>query len=837
RPTRPAATAGALLLAALLALAACDSPAEKAEAHYQRALALVAEGDAPRAMIEFRNALRIDAEHPGARLAFARLLVDRGDPAGAMSQLERLVEHDRKNLEAQRMLADLALEAGDSDTAATAVTEAFAIAPADPAVRALKAAVDFRKGGADRAAAVAMAAQVVAEDPAAVPAQLVLVADRLAAGAPEAALALLDAALVHTPGDEGLHLARLATLDVLGDAAGTGAELSRMAGLFPENAAVRAALVDWHRGRGETEAAEAVLRAALPPMPAADGIPDGAADGAAAVDPGPALTLVRFLAEARGPEAARAELDRQIAAAADPLPFRRARAALDFAAGDTAAAIAAMRALIAGAAASDATRALETGLAGMLAATGEAAEAQRLVDAVLAADRDQVGALKLRAKLALDADRPEAAVQDMRTALAQAPGDPEALTVMALAYERQGARELAGEQLARAVEAADRAPAESLRYAGFLMQDERTGPAEAVVVDALRRAPDDPDLLQMLGEIQLARRDWARAGQVAALLQGSDDPAVRATGAALEARRLAGQGRTDETLALLEALAGDGGDAAALAALVRARLEAGDAAGARASLAGVLRDDPANPPARLLLAGLDARDGDAAAAEAGYRGLVAGAPGFVPGWRALADLLAATGRGAEAAATLDAGLEANPGDGDLMFARAGIAEAAGDREGAIALYEALYARDTGAPVVANNLASLIATTRGDPASVERAFGIARRLRGSDVPPFQDTYGWLLHLRGDPGQALDYLAPAAEAMPGNAEVQFHRAEAEFALERLEAAKTSYDRALAAAAAGSPLPEAATARSRLAAIAAAAPTGTPTGTPEAPGAPAE
>ena len=60
----------------------------------------------------------------------------------------------------------------------------------------------------------------------------------------------------------------------------------------------------------------------------------------------------------------------------------------------------------------------------MLAETGAAEEARALVDAVLAADRDHVGALKLRAKLAIDADRPEAAVQDMRTALAQAPPTP-----------------------------------------------------------------------------------------------------------------------------------------------------------------------------------------------------------------------------------------------------------------------------------------------------------------------------------------------------------------------------------------------------------------------------
>ena len=363
------------------------------------------------------------------------------------------------------------------------------------------------------------------------------------------------------------------------------------------------------------------------------------------------------------------------------------------------------------------------------------------------------------------------------------------------------------------------------------MQDDRTGPAEGVVVDALRRAPEDPDLL---GD---ARRDPPRAPRLGPRRPGGGAaaPPERPGGAgrrraALEAGGLPGEGRTDETLALLESLAGAGarrrGDGGAGA---RPGSRPATPQGARDYLEGVLAADPENPAARLLVAGLDAEAGDAAAAEAGYRALTAATPDLPPAWAAWAGFLAATGRGAEAAAALDAGLAADPGDADLMFARAGIAEAAGDLEGAIALYETLYARDPGAPVVANNLASLLATTRADPESLERAFGIARRLRGSEVPPFQDTYGWILHLRGDSAQALDYLAPAAEALPGNAEVQFHRAEAEFALERWDAARASYDRALAAAAAGSPLPAAETARSRLAAIA-AMPAGAPA--PDAP-----
>lgn len=307
---------------------------------------------------------------------------------------------------------------------------------------------------------------------------------------------------------------------------------------------------------------------------------------------------------------------------------------------------------------------------------------------------------------------------------------------------------------------------------------------------------------------------------MAATLRATGDPGAVARADDLETASLAGQGRTEETFARLAERAP--GDPAALAALVRGRLEAGDTAGAQAAIAAALAADPGNPAARLLEAEMAAAGGDAAGAVALYAALVRETPDLPEAWRAYAAFLGASGRPEEAAAVLEAGLAANPGDPGLLLAQAGLAEARGDTGSAIALYETLYGMDPSAPLVANNLASLLATglaaTGGDPASLERAADIARRLRGTDVPPFQDTYGWILFLRGDAAQALDYLGPAAEAMPEAAEVQFHRAEAEFALGRWEAAGASYDRALAAAAAGSPLPQAALVGERRAALAA-------------------
>lgn len=798
-----------VLLSALF-LTACDTPKQRAETYYQRGLALAAAGETDRALVELRNVFRLDPDHVPARLEYADLLRARGETREAYGQYLRLVDLDPKNLAGQRALAEMALQAQDFPTAEAAAAAAYGLAPADPGIRALKATVDFRHDKT-RAAALDMARGVLAEQPDNVAAHMVLIADRIDAGAPREAMPLIETALLEAPKDEGLHLVRLAALEQIGDTAATGDELRAMRGLFPEDQGVLQALVQWYLRTGDKTGAEAALRAEAGRRPG---------------DPQPALALVQFLIETGAPGAAEAELDARIdaalAAGQDPRPFQRARAGLDFTQGRTDQAIAALRALLAAAppspastAEAEVTRALQVALAQMLAETGATAEAQALIAAVLAGDAGNIEALKLRAKMAIDADQPAQAIQDMRSAASAAPDDPEIKTILALAHEREGSRELAGQQLALAVEVSHQAPEESLRYARFLMQDGRVGPAEGVVTDALRQAPDDPDLLMMLGRLHLERQDWARVAQVAGILRGLGSPEAAAMATELATDSLRGQGRMQDALAALQGLAATG-DPGAEMALVQGALEAGDLAAAQASLDTLRARDPGAPAGRLMQAALDQIRGDPGAAEALYRGVLADAPALPQAHRAYAAFLAGQGRAAEALATLGQGLAAAPGNGALLFAQAGILEATGDIDGAIAAYEALYAQDSSAPVVANNLASLLASWRDDPASLERAFTIARRLRASDMPFFQDTYGWILHRRGDDVQALTYLAPAAQALPDNALVQFHLAEAQAALGRTEAARAAYLQALAAAEAGSPLPQADAARQKLAAF---------------------
>ena len=116
-----------------------------------------------------------------------------------------------------------------------------------------------------------------------------------------------------------------------------------------------------------------------------------------------------------------------------------------------------------------------------------------------------------------------------------------------------------------------------------------------------------------------------------------------------------------------------------------------------------------------------------------------------------------------------------------------------DFDGVIAIYETLYEKDTSSLVIANNLASMLATYKDDDASLERATRVARRLKGTKTPPLQDTYGWILYRNGQFDEALTYLEPASRGLPDDPIVQFHLAKTYQALGRDDDARAAFQRA--------------------------------------------
>jgi cellulose synthase operon protein C len=796
-----------LLLATVLGLAGCDTVEERAEKHYERGMALLEEGDTERALLEFRNVFRLDNAHVPALSQYAALLDAQGDIQGAAKHYLRVVELDPQNSGAHRHLAEILVTLQDFGEAEIHASEALRHKPEDPLARGLKAMLDYRKDQ-DRPGAVARAEAVIAEAPEIVAAHMVLIADRLSAEDLDAALARTDAALAVVPGDEGLHLARLSILEKQGETEAIGEQLTRMVGLFPENAGVREALIQWHLRAGDINAAEAVVRA-----------------GGTAGDPQATLDVVQFLYEWRGAEAASAELERLAAGAEDSVPYLRVLAEINFTEGRKDKAIAALRALLAEATPSEETRGIQVMLAGMLADTGAAKESAALVKTVLAEEPGHPDALKLRARAEIAAGDPDAAIRDMRLALTRAPEDPEIMTIMALAYERAGNRDLMGERLALAVEVSKNGVAESLSYASYLMQENRPGPAKDILGDALRRAPDSLDLWHMLGRIALFEDDWREAIRIMDRLRADGSPEAMALAASLETESLEAWDETGLLAGLLADMTRAGGAESDLAREVIPDLARGEVTAARLYLDELLQGDPANVPAYLLLGSIHAAENKTVQAEALYRDAIAAVPEDARAYEALVNLLSSQGQEAEAAAVAVEGLEAAGPTPHLQFALAGFAEAHGDIPRAVALYEAVHQADPGNLVAANNLASLLTTgvaanpadrSAAEAARLEQAVGIAQNLKEVGLPPLQDTYGWILFLQGEASAAYSYLEPAARGLPDNAQAQYHWAEAAHALEDWDTAKAAFGRALELHAAGNSLPQAEIARVRLAEI---------------------
>ena len=808
-----------LVLALMLAVAGCESAEKKAERYYQSAMTLLEKGDTDRALIELRNVFKYDGFHKEARLLYAETQMARGEVGEAYSQYLRVIEQYPDTVEARIILAQVALERGDWNEVERHAGAAIQLAPEDARVKALAAALEYRKAllakdeGAE-AEAAAEAEALLADAPEDRVARRVAIDSHLRAEDPAGALKLVDEALAQTPDDLALHMMRFRLLATLEDRAAASAELEATFAAFPDQPEIGETLIQWYYALGDLDGAESLLRRLAGP------------------DDGPTEahgTLIRFLGQARGLMAASDEVDRLIAAT-EGLPqqdfYRALRAGFDFDTGKRAEAISQMQALVAGAGPSDQTRRIKLLLARMLLDTANPVGARELIEAVLAEDPGQVDGLKMRARLLIDEDKPDAAILDLRAALDGAPRDPQIMALMADAHLRAGSRELAGERLALAVETSNSAPEYALAYARFLMQDGRVAPAESVLVAARNINPDNLDILRELGRIWLQREQWSALQELLATLRRLDSDAARSTAASLEAGMLIRQDRAPEGLAVLEqATEGSDGDAAdrALSVLVMAQIGNGDTDAARAAVEAARAERPDSLNVRMLAAMVEAMSGQTDKAEAELRSLIADAPQLEAPVQRLTALLLAQGRHDEAVAVLDAGLATQPDSVGLRLTRASLHQSDGEIDAALALYEALYAQNSDNMVVANNLASLLADYRGaDPAALERAYAIARRLQGLNVPAFQDTFGWIEYRRGNYDTALPLLESAAAGLPDDASVQLHLGLTYAALNRPDKARPYLEHGLELAA-GADLPQVEDARAALAALdgAAAAP----------------
>ncbi len=146
----------------LVLLAACSSPEQRAQSHYERGLELLEEKNLAKAEIEFKNAVQLNNNLAGAWFGLAEIAEQRQDFPAFAALLQKVVELDAKHADARLRLARLSLLRGEFDKALQLVNAADALRPGDGDILTTRAATLLKLG--DRQGALADAERALGLD-------------------------------------------------------------------------------------------------------------------------------------------------------------------------------------------------------------------------------------------------------------------------------------------------------------------------------------------------------------------------------------------------------------------------------------------------------------------------------------------------------------------------------------------------------------------------------------------------------------------------------------------------------------------------------------------------
>ncbi len=743
-----------VLMWAVVQIAGCGSPEERAQNHYERGMQLLAKNDYAKATVEFKNALQLKKDMLGAWRGLAQVEQHNGDWTSVAQILRKVVEIDPKDLDAHLRLARLYVLSNALDEAVKEAEAAEKLNARDASVLALRAAIQLKLN--DPAGAVRAAQSSLKAKPGNTEALIVLSAERVSQNDFDGALKILNSAPEGQADELGVQLFKMKIYEQMGNQQQVEVLLRKLVALYPKEASFRKQLVKYYVAQKRLDEAEKEVRAIAKEDPAN-------------IEAG--LDVVRFLSSFRGPAAAEKELSARIGAGGDVFQYKMLLADVYLAERKPEEATRLLEELVHSASSDNTALAAKIKLAETQLRNHNLEATQALVAEILSKDARNGAGLKLRAMLAMERGQYDAATSDLRQALAEQPRSTELMLLQAVVYERQGEIELADRQYADALRVSNFQPAIGLNYAAFLRRRGNAARAEDVLTELLSHAPRNVGVLSALAEIRLARRDWSGAQEIADTLRKVSDN--QSTADQILAAALSGQQKYDESVGLLQnAYAAVPGSPRPMYALVNTLMRAGKSDRARAFLQTVLAKDPANTDALVLLASVQLANNEQDKALSTLQTAIQHKPKNTVGYRALANLHLQRGEVDEALKTIKTGLEDQPKSASLRLVLAGVLERKGDYDAAIREYEDLLKQQAGSMIVANNLASLLSDHRTDKGSLDRAYALAVALRKSEVPQFKDTLGWIHYRRGEYKDAVPLLEDAVKQLPDAALARYH-----------------------------------------------------------------
>ena len=732
------------------------SPHHRAQSHYENGLKLVEQHDNAKAVLEFRNALKLNKNMLPAWRSLARIEENDRHWSGVVESLQSIVSLDPDDIQARIKLAKLLSLSGRGAQALELTDPGTKAHGQDAKMLAVRAAIHYQLN--DKTNAVQEARQALAIDPTDTDALIVIATDEMANGNANDALKTLDRSETNGADDVAIKLLKLKIFEKLGETQKFEAQLIELVRSHPEEIGFQKRLVKFYIDQHRDSDAEKELRRIANANPTNSELE---------------LDLVRLLYSAKGRDAAKQELLDRIDAGGDVFLYRIALADLYLSYGNFSGAEQLIRDLISNTTSPEQTRAAQTKLAEIYLKNNKIEDAEARASEILRTDPRNTDGLKLRATIRIVRGQLEPAIADLQQALSERPRSLELTLLLALAFERSGLIGLAEKQYAEAVRISNSNLTVGLIYARFLQRRGKVERAELFLRELSMRFPKNLEVSMALAQLKLERQDWDGAEELAKSIRavgGTTGLADQVLGAALF-----GQRKFEEGLAIYQhAVDADPAAVQPMAALVNALVRAGKVERAIDFLKSAIQANPESANPYVLMGMVESTTGASDQALQSFKLAILKQPDDPFGYQGLANFYIGQKKFDDALQVLRTGLQKRPNNMTLRLTLAGVLEQTRQYEAAIAEYEGMMGNQSNSTIVANNLASLLADHRDDRASLEKAKSIAAGLRELRVPQFADTLGWISYRSGDYVGAVPLLEKAATQLPNVALVRYHLA---------------------------------------------------------------
>lgn len=749
------------LAVSVVLLSGCASSDEQAQSYYEKGMALIAKKDDLGARLELLKAVKYKSDKVEVWRALAG--IDERTKANSLFlDLRRIVELDPNDLDARLRMVRIMVAGGSAEAALKVLDAATEGDKPNAALHALRAIVLLRTR--DAQGAVREAQRAIQIDPVNVDALGLLASRRLGEGDADGALKLLAAGGPGAADDSRIVLLKAQAFERKGDVKQVDDQLRKLIALNPDNPVYQDAWIRFLISQKRMDDAEKAQRARV------------------AANPGDSklgLQLVRLAGAARGADAARSELEARIKAGGDGFDYQMALAELNIAENKLDAAAKGLQALAASAATPEKKAAAQVRLAEMYVGKANMPAAEPLIADILAKDRRNAGALRLRAGIRADRGQFDEAIADLREALNDQAKSVDLLLMLAAVYERSGKNELADRQYGDALKASGSSPEVVVRYAAFLQRRNDPARVEDVLAEAASRYPDNLQIQSSLAQARLSRQNWSGAMTVAETVgraarsntQPNNNSLILAD--EIKADALAGQNKVEESLAALEDAHRLSPDSVQpFVALLSGYSRNGKFDKANALLREAGQKYPDNAQVLVMAGQAELAQNKDREAIGHFKEAIAKQPKQPVGYSALSDYYLRQKKYDAADEVMLAALKEMPDNLNIRLSRAGLMIQKQDYEGAIAQYDSILKDQPNQIVATNNLASLLLDYRSDKASLDRALVLAQQLRGAALPSIQDTVGWAQYRSGDYAKAVATLEDVVVKLPNLAAAHYH-----------------------------------------------------------------